>query len=307
MTGFQTKASDTLNVQSETPRLLAAYPDVFKARTYHHLIVAIFLVPAFALFIFGFYWLDISWGRVWHGLGRLSQFAELMWPPTYGATDMPFNFWASLHDTGKLLLYIQSLAETLAIAFLGTMLAALAAFPMGFLAANNVVANFALHFVSRRFLDIVRTVDTLIWALIWINVVGLGPFAGILAIGTSNFGLFGKLFSEAMETADTKPVEGILSTGGSHLHAVRFGLVPQILPLIVSQILYQFESNTRSATIIGIVGAGGIGQHLYEQIKVLEWQHVSFLILLVLVAVIVIDFISAKIRFAMIGSAALQH
>ena len=305
MTEAQKGSLAHLVSEADQLRLVAAYPQVFEVKARERLVVALWLVPAFALFIFGFFWLDISWGRVWHGFGRLGQFAELMVPPTYGSTDLPFNFWASLADTSKLMLYVQSLAETLAIAFLGTLLAAIVGFPLGFLAANNVVANFILHFVSRRFLDMMRTVDTLIWALIWINVVGLGPFAGILAIATSNFGLFGKLFSEALETADTKPVEGILSTGGSHLHAVRFGLVPQILPIIVSQILYQFESNTRSATIIGIVGAGGIGQHLYEQIKILEWQHVSFLVLLVLAAVIVID--SAKIRFAMIGPTAQQH
>eukprot|EP01036_Dinobryon_divergens_P049933 gene49933-66885_t len=143
---------------------------------------------------------------------------------------------------------------------------------MSMLAAKNVVANRILHFASRRFLDTIRGVDTLIWALIWINVVGLGPFAGILAIMTSDFGSFGKLFSEAIEASDRKPVDGVLSAGGSELHGFRFGILPQVLPVLLSQVLYYFESNTRSATIIGIVGAGGIGLYLANEIAQAEWQ-----------------------------------
>ena len=115
-----------------------------------------------------------------------------------------------------------------------------------------------------------RSVDVLIWALIWINVVGLGPFAGALAIACSDFGALGKLFSEAIETCDRRPGEGVVASGGSALHRIRFGLIPGVLPVLASQVLYFFESNTRSATIIGIVGAGGIGQYLTELIRVLE-------------------------------------
>jgi phosphonate transport system permease protein len=163
-----------------------------------------------------------------------------------------------------------------------------------------------IRFPARRFLDSIRGVDTLIWALVWINVVGLGPFAGVLAIASSDFGAFGKLFSEAIETADKKEVEGIRSVGGTPLHEIRFGLIPQVLPVIAGQILYFIESNTRSATIIGIVGAGGIGAQLAEQIRVLEWQNVSFLILMILAAVAAIDFISSRLRFAIIGRASIS-
>jgi phosphonate transport system permease protein len=151
----------------------------------------------------------------------------------------------------------------------------------------------------------VRGVDALIWALIWVNVVGLGPFAGMLAIMTSDLGAFGKLFSEAIEAADRKPVDGVASVGGGKLHEIRFGLIPQVLPVIASQVLYYIESNTRSSTIIGIVGAGGIGLYLAETIRTLEWQQVSFLILLILAAVTTIDFISGKLRHAIIGKRAI--
>jgi phosphonate transport system permease protein len=232
--------------------------------------------------------LEFSATRIWQGLGRLGEFAVLMVPPSYGTE-------------ARLLIYLKSLVETLGIAFLGTLGAAILAFPLAFLAARNVVASRIVRFTSRRFFDTIRGVDTLIWALIWINVVGLGPFAGVLAILTSDFGAFGKLFSEAIETSDDRAVEGVVAAGGGPLHAVRFGVLPQVLPLIASQILYYFESNTRSATIIGIVGAGGIGLHLSEQIRTLEWQSVSFLILLILVTVAIIDWISSRLRMAVIG------
>ena len=208
-------------------------------------------------------------------------------------------------DPGSSLpLYLKALGETLSIALLGTTIAAVLALPVSLLAARNVVPDM-IRFPVRRLLDSIRGIDTLIWALVWINVVGLGPFAGVLAIAVSDFGAFGKLFSEAIEGADRKQVEGIRAAGGSGLHEIRFGLMPQVLPVIAGQVLYFIESNTRSATIIGIVGAGGIGLQLAEQIRVLEWQKVSFLILMILVAVAAIDWISGKLRFAIIGRRAV--
>jgi phosphonate transport system permease protein len=144
-------------------------------------------------------------------------------------------------------------------------------------------------------------VDTLIWALIWINVVGLGPFAGALAIASTDLAALAKLMSEAIETADEGPVEAVLAAGGDRLAVMRFGILPQVLPVFASQALYFFESNTRSATIIGIVGAGGIGLYLSEMIRVLEWREVAFLILLVLVTVAVIDAVSRRLRAAIMG------
>jgi phosphonate ABC transporter permease subunit PhnE len=162
-------------------------------------------------------------------------------------------------------------------------------------------------FETRRFSDSIRGIDTLIWALIWINVVGLGPFAGVLAIMTSDIGSFTKLYSEAIEAVDRKPAEGVVSTGGSGSHAVRFGIIPTVLPVLISQTLYYFESNTRSATIIGIVGAGGIGLYLSEMIRTYEWDRVAFIILMVLATVALIDFISTKLRLALVGERNATH
>ena len=242
-------------------------------------------------FVYGLTTLETSLWKIISGFGNLGTFVMLMLPPDPGS-------WA------RAVIFVKALFETIAIAFLGTVLAAILALPLGFVAARNVVANRVVHFLARRSLDTVRGVDALIWALIWVNVVGLGPFAGMLAIMTSDLGAFGKLYSEAIEAADRKPVEGVSSVGGGKAHEIRFGLLPQVLPVIASQVLYYIESNTRSSTIIGIVGAGGIGLYLAETIRTLEWQQVSFLILLVLAAVSAIDFLSGKLRFAIIGKRA---
>lgn len=273
----------------DAAQIRARYPDVFNRPASARLATPLVLVGALAIFVFGLVDLDFSPSRLISGLSQLGWISMMMIPPDPGSS---------------LPIYLKALGETLSIALLGTTLAALMALPVSLLAARNVVPNI-LRFPVRRFLDSIRGVDTLIWALVWINVVGLGPFAGVLAIAVSDFGAFGKLFSEAIEGADQKQVEGIRASGGSALHEIRFGLMPQVLPVIAGQVLYFIESNTRSATIIGIVGAGGIGLQLAEQIRVLEWQKVSFLILMILVAVAAIDFISGKLRFAIIGRRAV--
>jgi phosphonate transport system permease protein len=240
------------------------------------------------LLIYGLWHLGFSVPKFIAGLANLGNFVVLMFPPTWG-------------DQESLLRYFHALGETVAIAFLGTLLAATAAFPLGFIAARNTTVSQILRLVSRRGFDTLRGADMLIWALIWVNVVGLGPFAGVLAIMSSDVGTFGKLFSEAIEATDKRSQEGILASGGSKLMGIRFGIIPQILPVLISQVLYYFESNTRSATIIGVVGAGGIGLTLSEQIRTLEWQTVCFLIILVLLTVTAIDWVSTRLRRVIAG------
>jgi phosphonate transport system permease protein len=267
-------------------QLRTRYPDVFSRPASARLATPAMLLLALGIFVLGLVELDFSPTRLVTGLSQLGWITLMMLPPDPGAS---------------LPLYLKALGETLSIALLGTTLAATMALPVSLFAARNVVRSNIVRFPVRRFLDSIRGIDTLIWALVWINVVGLGPFAGVLAIAVSDFGALGKLFSEAIEAADQKQVEGIRASGGSALHEIRFGLLPQVLPVVAGQVLYFIESNTRSATIIGIVGAGGIGLQLAEQIRVLEWQKVSFLILMILIAVAAIDWISGKLRFAIIG------
>jgi phosphonate transport system permease protein len=276
--------------ESDTAEMRARYPGVFDRPASARLATPLMLLLASAIFVFGLFHLGFSPARMLNGLNQLGWISLMMIPPDPGSS---------------LPTYMKALGETLSIALLGTTLAAVFALPFSLLAAKNIVPSKLFRFPMRRFFDSVRGVDTLIWALVWINVVGLGPFAGVLAIAVSDFGAFGKLFSEAIEGADRKQVEGVRASGGNALHEIRFGLMPQVLPVIAGQVLYFIESNTRSATIIGIVGAGGIGLQLSEQIRVLEWQKVSFLILMILVAVAAIDWISSRLRFAIIGRRAV--
>jgi phosphonate transport system permease protein len=268
--------------------LEATWPEMFTPRWRTRAPGIAIAIVAVAAYVIGLVVLEFSPTVILHGLWRLADIAALMLPPSPGNWE-------------RFLLYLDALGQTLSIALLGTLTAALLSVPFGFLAARNVVANRVLHILTRRTLDTIRSIDTLIWALIWINVVGLGPFAGALAIASADVAAFAKLMSEAIEAADRRPGEGVAASGGSHLARVRFGIVPQVLPIFASQVLYFFESNTRSATIIGVVGAGGIGLWLSEAIRVLEWQETSFLILMVLITVAIIDQISQRLRGAIIG------
>jgi len=244
----------------------------------------------FGFTIFAVWWLAIPFSQIGPGLASLGKFIALMFPPSTG---------------GHLDLLVKAMGETLAIAFLGTLIATVAAFPISFLAAKNTTPHGVVRFVIRRGLDTIRGVDALIWALVFVGVVGLGPFAGILAIAVSDTGALGKLFSEAIESTEQRARESVLASGGTSLLAVRFGLLPQILPIIAGQILYFFESNVRSATIIGIVGAGGIGLQLSEQIRTYDFDQVAFAVIMILVTVAIIDWISSKLRFAIIGQRAV--
>ncbi len=239
---------------------------------------------------FAVWWLAIPFGQIVSGFAALAKFVALMFPPSTG---------------GHLDLLLHAMAETLAIAFLGTLIASIVAFPVSFFAARNTAPHATVRFVVRRCLDTIRSVDALIWALVFVGVVGLGPFAGILAIAVSDVGALGKLFSEAIETTDERARESVMASGGTALEAVRFGLLPQALPIIAGQILYFFESNVRSATIIGIVGAGGIGLQLSEQIRTYDYDQVAFAVIMILIAVAALDWISGKLRFAIIGRRAV--
>jgi len=238
------------------------------------------------LVVFSIWWLGLSLAQIFSGLGELAKFIGLMIPPSAG---------------GHLQLLLKAMGETLAIAFLGTLVAAVLAIPLSLLAAQNTTPNGMLRFAVRRVLDVIRGIDTLIWALVFVGVVGLGPFAGVLAIAVSDTGSLGKLFSEAIEATRARERETIVASGGGGWMSLRFGLLPQVLPIIAGQILYYFESNTRSATIIGIVGAGGIGLQLSEQIRTYDFDQVAFIVILILIAVAAIDLVSGKLRFAIIG------
>lgn len=195
----------------------------------------------------------------------------------------------------------RGIAETLAMAFLGTFLASLVALFVGFLAARNIVRIPFFRHSVRRILDVFRGVDQLIWALVFVRAVGLGPLAGVLAIFISDIGTLSKLYSEAIENIDRKQVEGVMATGAGPVRTIRFGILPQVLPVFLSQSLYFLESNTRSATILGIVGAGGVGMIIIERFRATLYDQVVFVVINVLILIAIIDWVSKKVRMKFIG------
>lgn len=235
-------------------------------------------------------WLWVKFGlspeALWKGASRLGAFVVAMLPPDPG----PYA-WDFLKSTG----------ETLGMAFLGTLFATIIAFPLAYAGASNVVGNPVLHFVVRRVFDMFRGIPALIWALVFVASFGLGPMAGVLALMMSDFAALAKLGAEAIENADRKPIEGLTSTGASRLQVLRFGLIPQVLPVQISQALYFFESNVRSAAVLGIVGAGGIGYYLSDLSRNNHWDMVSFILIVFLVLVAVIDAVSKRLRTLIAG------
>jgi len=270
--------------------VLARHSDLFDVSPFRRATMLAAPLGILGVTIFAVWWLAIPFSQIGPGLASLGKFIALMFPPSTG---------------GHLDLLVKAMGETLAIAFLGTLIASVVALPISFLAASNTSPHGVIRFAIRRCLDTIRGIDALIWALVFVGVVGLGPFAGILAIAVSDTGALGKLFSEAIESAEERARESVLASGGTGLLAVRFGLLPQVLPIIAGQILYYFESNVRSATIIGIVGAGGIGLQLSEQIRTYDFDQVAFAVIMIVITVAAIDWISSKLRFAIIGRRAV--
>jgi phosphonate transport system permease protein len=180
---------------------------------------------------------------------------------------------------------------------------------LGFLGASNVVPQSVWHFGLRRCFDGIRGVDALIWALMFVNVVGLGPFAGVMAIAVRETGTLAKLCAEAIENVGRRQVEGVRATGANRLQLMRFAMLPQVLPVMLSHALCYLESNTRSATILGVVGAGGIGLHLADRIRATNWDEVSFILIMLLVTVTGIDLVSKAIqwRFIQAGTAVARR
>ena len=246
----------------------------------------VFLVALFCYCLWAF---DFSPARIWNGLERLGTVMSFMFPP---------YIWTSWEEFSEIL---NGLGETLAIAFLGTVLGAVIAFPLSFLGAKNINRFTFWRHTTRRGFDVIRAFETLILALIFIRAFGLGPLAGILAITVSEIGTFAKLFSEAIENTSERPVDGVKASGGSRLQQIRFGIMPQVNPVILSILLYNFESNVRSGTILGIVGAGGIGFLLSDRIAAYRWGEAWSIIFLIIAMVYVIDWLSGIVRQRLIG------
>ncbi len=254
-------------------------------------------IASWALFILLFayclYAFDFSPARIWTGLGRFGTVVGFMFPP---------HVWETWEEFAEIL---NALGETLAIAFLGTVLGAVIAFPLSFFGAKNINRLNFLRLGVRRGYDVIRAFETLILALIFIRAFGLGPLPGILAIAVSEIGTFAKLFSEAIENTSERPLDGVKASGGSRLQQIQFGIMPQVNPVMLSVLLYNFESNVRSGTILGIVGAGGIGFLLSDRISAYKWDEAWSIIFLIIAMVYVIDWLSGLLRARLIGESDL--
>lgn len=198
-------------------------------------------------------------------------------------------------DLGNWKLYVAQMWLTVQIALWGTVCAIAIAIPLGLAAARNVAPPWVQQPV-RRLLDLLRAVPDLVIGIMFIVAVGLGPLPGVLALAVNTGGVLGKLFSEAVETIDPRPVEGVRATGAAPLQQIVWGVLPQVAPLWTSYALYRFESNARSATVLGLIGAGGIGQLLFESLQSFNYSETSAIVIVIIVAVSAIDLLSQAMR-----------
>jgi phosphonate transport system permease protein len=217
--------------------------------------------------------------RLVRGLPWIADFLRRMLPP----------------DLAVLPAALKGAAVTVEIALLGTVAAAALALPLGFLSARNVAAP-AVFYPARTVLNLFRSVDTLVYALIFVAAVGLGPFPGVLAVVAYTTTSLAKLYSEAIEGIEPGPVDAITATGATRLQILRFGVLPQVLPLFLSYVLYRLETNIRAATVLGFVGAGGIGFYLQTYLRMIDYPAASTALLVTIAMVMVVDAVSSKVR-----------
>lgn len=216
---------------------------------------------------------------LWRDSGNMAEFAADFFPPN-------FKSWQY---------YLEEMLTTIQIAVWGTALAIVLAIPLGILSSENIVPWWVYQPV-RRVMDAFRAINEMVFAMLFVVAVGLGPFAGVLALFIHTTGVLAKLYSEAVEAIDPAPVEGIRATGASGLQEVIYGVIPQVMPLWISYSLYRFESNVRSATVVGMVGAGGIGVILWESIRGFMFAETCAIMLVIVVTVTVLDMLSQRIR-----------
>lgn len=245
------------------------------------------------------FWFTLDSPYHGHGLGTV-LFGERLDPERSNIAGALSDWWNNGMWRHKDVAW--AIGETILMAFLGTMGAAIIALPLAFMAAKRFTPIMILRAATRRLFDFVRGVDALIWTVVLARAFGPGPLTGALAILITDTGTFGKIFSEALENVDQKQIEGVSSTGAKPLQRYRFGVIPQVVPVLLAQILYFLESNTRSATIIGAITGGGIGLMLTQAIQTQkDWEEVAYYIVLIVVMVMFMDWFSGWLRGKLIG------
>ena len=235
---------------------------------------------------------EIDPGTMWRKLDGLTSYLDRIGKLDNGArvwTDPAEWFWGLRRWT-------RLLGETLLIAYVGTLAGAAAAFGLCFLASRTTSRRASVRFAALRLLEFCRTVPTIVFALIFVVAFGLGPLPGVLALAIHTTGALGKLFAEVTENAETKPAEGVRASGGSMLETIRFGVLPQVLSNFASYSLLRFEINVREATVMGFVGAGGIGDELLIAIRRFYYSDVSAILVLIILTVVAIDLLTERLR-----------
>ncbi len=274
--------------------LLEAYEASVRSRRRHTLLILLCIAVAMALSSLS---AEVSLPRLLDNIHRFPSYIVRLFQLENGQpvwTDPAEWFWG-------LPRWLRLLGETLLMAYVGTLLGAIGAFVLCFLAAANVAPSRWLRWIVRRFCEVCRTVPELVFALVFVIAFGLGPVAGVLAVAIHTVGALGKLFAEVVENIDMKPVEGIAAGGSSWPVTMRFGALPQTLSNFVSYALLRFEINVRSTAVMGVVGAGGIGQDLIEAIRKFYYSDVSAILVLIIVTVSAIDASTSHIRHRLIG------
>ncbi|MDP2621223.1 MAG: phosphonate ABC transporter, permease protein PhnE [Hyphomicrobiales bacterium] len=231
----------------------------------------------------------LAWG---FGPAEISRAAYLFTDAANMAEYAKGFFRPNFHDWD---LYVAEMILTVQIAIWGTVLAIVFGIPFALLSSNNIAPVWIVQPV-RRLMDAARAINELVFAVLFVVAVGLGPFAGVMALFVHNMGIVAKLFSEAVEAVDPRPVEGIRATGATRIQEIVYGVVPQVLPLWISYSLYRLETNVRSATVLGLVGAGGIGQILFESIRGFYYAETAAIMLIVVATVSIVDIISQQLR-----------
>ena len=247
--------------------------------------------------------IDINSSNLLNGIPRLGDYVSQILPSLEAS-----NLFLSSKDQGSIAYwyfnlpkYLKLLFETFNMALLATIVGSTLALFLSFLAAKNTSPNSLVFFTIRRILEFFRGVPEIIFAILFVWVLGIGPLAGIIAMTLHTTGSLGKLFSEVHENSNNKPIEALKASGGNWLSEMKFGLLPQVLPNLISYVLLRFEINIRASTILGFVGAGGIGQELYLVINFNYYEEVSAIILLIILTVVSIDLFSGYLRKNIIG------
>lgn len=254
--------------------------DQNKRKYWRVLRLVLYLVLAYVVLYWSAAGAKFNFQKLFEGLPFIADFLNRAWPPN-------FNSFAK---------FVGPTIETIQMAIIGTVIAMIFALPLSFVAAFNVNDEVVTRSIARAIFNIIRAIPDLAFALIFVSAVGLGSFSGVLALGITSIGMLGKLYTEAIENIDRGPIEAMDAVGAGRVQLIMYGIVPQVLPLLIAHSLFRWEINIRAATVLGLVGAGGIGFHLLTSMRLFQYRDTSMIIIIIIVLVIALDEFSSRIR-----------